>query len=82
MPYDPVLKKNLVKKVLTGPVNSVQDPHVLNAAANVVDFIAIQTHTNSQQKKKKEKEKEKGRDINKFATVSQFDEVICHYHHF
>ena len=59
MPYDPVLKKNLVKKVLAGPVNNAQDPHVLNAAADVVDFIAIQTHTNSQQKKKKKKRKGK-----------------------
>ena len=59
MPYDPVLKKNLVKKVLAGPVNNAQDPHVLNAAADVVDFIAIQTHTNSQQKKKKKRKRKR-----------------------
>ena len=58
MPYDPVLKKNLVKKVLAGPVNKAQDPHVLNATADVV--ISLQSKlTQILSKKRKKKRKRK-----------------------
>ena len=45
VPWDPVLKKILLKSILAGLVNSVQDPHKKTQTCPSVVFSAIQTYT-------------------------------------
>ena len=45
VPWDPVLKLFLLKKVLAGPVNCARDPHKKRRCASAFLFSAIQTCT-------------------------------------
>ena len=43
--WDPILKKNLLKFVLAGPITSAQDPHKKTQSRKSLVFSAIQTYT-------------------------------------
>ena len=45
VPWDPILKKNLMKSVLAGLVNSAWDPLKKTQTHTSVVFSAIQTYT-------------------------------------
>ena len=43
--WDPILKKNLLKFILAGPITSAQDPHKKTQTRKSLVFNAIQTYT-------------------------------------
>ena len=45
MSWDSVLKKNLLKSILTNPINSAQDPHKKRNPFTNANAFCIQTNT-------------------------------------